>query len=80
MNSSTDWCLKGNLFINPSNILILCFNYNAAISLKKRLSDLNGKDAKRVTVLTYHSSVMKLAGRSFAVDSKWNSFYRVKCL
>ncbi|MCP4750426.1 MAG: ATP-dependent helicase [Proteobacteria bacterium] len=55
--------------VNPSSILILCFNHNAAVALKRRLSDLVGKDAKRVTVLTYHSLAMKLAGRSFAGDS-----------
>lgn len=55
--------------VDPTSILILCFNRNAAIALKKRLFDLVGKDARRVTVLTYHSLAMKLAGRSFAVDS-----------
>ena len=50
----------------PQSILILCFNRNAANSLRRRLSELAGPDAKWVTVQTYHSLAMRLTGSSFA--------------
>jgi ATP-dependent DNA helicase RecQ len=48
------------------SILVLCFNHNAAISLRQRIADLAGPDARGVTVLTYHSLAMRLTGVSFA--------------
>jgi ATP-dependent DNA helicase RecQ len=50
----------------PRSILILCFNRNAANTLRRRLLDLAGPDAKGVTVQTYHSLAMRLTGASFA--------------
>jgi ATP-dependent DNA helicase RecQ len=50
----------------PRSILILCFNRNAANTLRRRLFDLAGPDAKGVTVQTYHSLAMRLTGSSFA--------------
>jgi len=50
----------------PRNILILCFNRNAANSLRSRLIELVGPDARGVTVLTYHGLAMRLTGASFA--------------
>ncbi|MHC1699230.1 MAG: RecQ family ATP-dependent DNA helicase [Geobacteraceae bacterium] len=50
----------------PRSILILCFNRNAANTLRRRLLDLAGPDAKGVTVQTYHSLAMRLTGSSFA--------------
>lgn len=50
----------------PRNILILCFNRNAANTLRRRLLELAGPEAKGVTVQTYHSLAMRLTGSSFA--------------
>lgn len=50
----------------PRSVLILCFNRNAANTLRRRLLDLCGPDAKWVTVQTYHSLAMRLTGSSFA--------------
>lgn len=50
----------------PRSILILCFNRNAANTLRRRLLDLAGPDAKGVTVQTYHGLAMRLTGSSFA--------------
>ena len=50
----------------PRSILILCFNRNAAITLRRRLVELVGSDAKGVTVQTYHGLAMRLTGASFA--------------
>jgi ATP-dependent DNA helicase RecQ len=47
-------------------ILILCFNRQAASSLRHRLWALVGTDAIGVTVLTYHGLAMRLTGSSFA--------------
>jgi len=52
--------------IPSSSILILCFNRQAASSLRRRLWDLVGSDAIGVTVLTYHGLAMRLSGTSFA--------------
>jgi ATP-dependent DNA helicase RecQ len=50
--------------IAASRILVMCFNHNASISLRKRLNDLVGPDARGVTVATYHGAAMRLAGIS----------------
>jgi len=50
----------------PRSVLILCFNRNAANTLRRRLFELIGPDAKGVTVLTYHGLAMRLIGSSFA--------------
>ncbi|MCK9293883.1 MAG: RecQ family ATP-dependent DNA helicase [Desulfobulbaceae bacterium] len=50
----------------PRSILILCFNRNAANTLRRRLFELVGPDARGVTVLTYHGLAMRLTGSSFA--------------
>ena len=43
-------------------ILVLCFNHNAAVSLRKRLNALVGKGAQGVLVSTYHGAAMRIAG------------------
>jgi ATP-dependent DNA helicase RecQ len=49
----------------PANrILVLCFNHHAAVSLRKRLAELVGPDARGVAVATYHGAAMRLAGIS----------------
>ena len=50
----------------PRSLLVLCFNRNAALELRRRLVALVGNDARGVTVLTYHGLAMRLTGTSFA--------------
>ncbi len=50
----------------PSSILVCCFNRNAALELRRRLTGLVADDARGVTVLTYHGLAMRLLGYSFA--------------
>ncbi|HBH35520.1 MAG TPA: RecQ family ATP-dependent DNA helicase, partial [Gammaproteobacteria bacterium] len=52
--------------IRASEILVVCFNRAAAVSLRQRIRDLAGKDAARVTVQTYHGLAMRLIGASFS--------------
>ncbi|MBS1201592.1 MAG: ATP-dependent helicase, RecQ family, partial [Chromatiaceae bacterium] len=52
--------------VDPSGILVVCFNRNAALTLRRRLLDLVGEDAHGVTVQTYHGLAMRLTGCSFA--------------
>jgi len=55
------------------NILILCFNHNAKLTLRKRLWQLVGPDSGFVTILTYHGLAMRLTGASFAVRAEVQS-------
>ncbi|MCY4133117.1 MAG: RecQ family ATP-dependent DNA helicase [Nitrospira sp.] len=50
---------------NPRGILALAYNRHAAVEIRRRLGDLIGNDARRVTVLTCHGLAMRLAGVSF---------------
>ena len=52
--------------VRPHEILVVCFNRSAAISLRQRIRDLVGKGASRVTVQTYHALAMRLIGASFS--------------
>jgi ATP-dependent DNA helicase RecQ len=52
--------------VPAQSILILCFNRNAAVSLRRRLYELVGEDARGVMVQTYHGLAMRLSGLSFA--------------
>lgn len=52
--------------VRPREILVVCFNRSAAISLRQRIRDLVGKDASFITVQTYHGLAMRLIGASFA--------------
>jgi len=52
--------------IPARSILVLCFNRNAALELRRRLRELVGDDARGVTVQTYHGLAMRLTGTSFA--------------
>jgi ATP-dependent DNA helicase RecQ len=45
-------------------ILVLCFNHSAAVSLRKRLNALVGREAAGVLVATYHGAAMRIAGIS----------------
>ncbi len=51
-------------------ILVLCFNHKASLSLRRRLYELVGEDAKAVTILTYHAMAMHLTGTSFAEQAE----------
>jgi ATP-dependent DNA helicase RecQ len=48
------------------SLLVLCYNRSAAVSLKHRLFELVGEDAKGIMVQTYHGLAMRLTGTSFA--------------
>jgi ATP-dependent DNA helicase RecQ len=50
--------------IPPRQILVLCFNHSAAVSLLKRLNSLVGKDAQGVLVTTYHGAAMRILALS----------------
>ncbi|HVV73478.1 MAG TPA: UvrD-helicase domain-containing protein, partial [Verrucomicrobiae bacterium] len=55
--------------VRPQSVLVCCFNRQAAIELRRRLSDLVGDDARGVTVLTYHALAMRLLGFSYSADA-----------
>ncbi|MGR9117397.1 MAG: RecQ family ATP-dependent DNA helicase, partial [Gammaproteobacteria bacterium] len=50
------------------SILVLCYNRNAAIELRRRLTDLVGDDAKGVTVQTYHGFCLRLTGHAWTLN------------
>ena len=52
--------------VDPRGILVVCFNRNAALELRRRLLVLVGDDARGVTVQTYHGLAMRLTGCSLA--------------
>ena len=58
------WLIKAKS-IDPSSILILCFNHQTMLELRRRIKKLAGKSANFVTAMTYHGFAMRLAGRSF---------------
>ena len=51
---------------NPRGVLALAYNRHAAVEIRRRLVDLVGDDARRITVLTCHALAMRLVGASFA--------------
>lgn len=55
---------------NPAGILALAYNRHAAVQIRRRLVDLIGDDAKGVTVMTCHALAMRLAGVSFAGQTR----------
>ncbi|MEW6219891.1 MAG: UvrD-helicase domain-containing protein [Thermodesulfobacteriota bacterium] len=52
--------------VRPEAILVLTFNRHAAVSLRRRLLDLVGDEARGVTIQTYHGLALRLTGRSLA--------------
>ena len=50
--------------IPARQILVLCFNHSAAVTLRQRLFALIGRRARGLTVVTYHGAAMRLAGIS----------------
>lgn len=61
------WLIKAKS-VDPAAILVLCFNHQAMIELKKRIRALAGSRAGRVTTMTYHGFAMHLTGHSFLED------------
>jgi len=62
------WLIKARS-VDPSSILVLCFNHQAMLELRKRIRKLAGKSADFVTAMTYHGFAMRLTGRSFMEKS-----------
>ena len=58
------WLIKAKS-VDPSSILVLCFNHQAMVELRKRIKSLAGRSADFLTVMTYHGFAMRLTGRSF---------------
>ncbi|MBL0391588.1 RecQ family ATP-dependent DNA helicase [Ramlibacter monticola] len=56
--------------VSPESIIALAFNRNAAAELRRRLLDLAGEDARRVTVLTYHAMALRLTGTSLEAAAR----------
>ncbi|EJL6356939.1 RecQ family ATP-dependent DNA helicase [Vibrio cholerae] len=50
--------------VDPAKVMLLCYNHNAALSLRKRLVDLLGRDGSRVAVHTFHGLAMILTGHA----------------
>ena len=51
--------------VRPYSILVLCYNHSAAVTLRRRLYQLLGQEAREVTVQTFHGLAMRLTGTSF---------------
>ena len=54
--------------VPPYSILVLCYNHSAAVTLRKRLQKLLGRDAREITVQTFHGLAMRLTGASLHHD------------
>jgi ATP-dependent DNA helicase RecQ len=63
------WLIKAKS-VDPASILVLCFNHQAMIELRKRIRALTGRRASFVTAMTYHGFAMRLTGRSFLENEK----------
>ena len=50
---------------NPGSILALAYNRHTMLEIRKRLKELIGDDARRLTILTCHALAMRLVGVSF---------------
>ena len=59
--------------VRPYSILVLCYNHSAALTIRKRLQHILGKEAREVTVQTFHGLAMRLTGTSFQGDKKRTS-------
>jgi ATP-dependent DNA helicase RecQ len=54
--------------VRPRSILVVCFNRHACLTLRQRIHQLVGDDARGVTIQTYHGLALSLLGRTFAHD------------
>jgi ATP-dependent DNA helicase RecQ len=52
--------------VRAREILVVCFNRAAAVSLRQRIRALAGRDAMGVTIQTYHGLAMRLIGASLS--------------
>ena len=57
------WLIKAKS-VDPAAILVLCFNHQAMIELRKRIRALAGRSAYGVTAMTYHGFALRLTGCS----------------
>jgi ATP-dependent DNA helicase RecQ len=74
------WLIKAKS-IDPSSILVLCFNHQTMLELRKRIKNLAGQSADSVTAMTFHGFAMRLTGRSFMERSFHEKAYLEKaCL
>jgi len=55
--------------VDPSSVLVLCYNRSTANELRRRLRDLIDGEARGVTVSTLHGLALRITGRSLA-DAK----------
>jgi ATP-dependent DNA helicase RecQ len=58
------------LRVAATRIIVLAFNRNTAVELRRRLVALLGADAHGVTVLTYHGMALRLTGTSLAAADR----------
>lgn len=59
--------------VNPGAVLVLCYNHSAAVLVKKRLLDLIDKDARGVSVMTFHSLAMQITGKTPGMTMEGNT-------
>lgn len=50
--------------VDSAKIMLLCYNHNAAMSLRRRLVELLGRDGARIPVFTFHGLAMRLTGNA----------------
>ncbi|HNI23444.1 MAG TPA: RecQ family ATP-dependent DNA helicase, partial [Plasticicumulans sp.] len=50
--------------VPPQAVLVLCYNRNAALELRRRLTALVGAEARGVTVQTFHGLALALSGHA----------------
>ncbi|GAB6142947.1 RecQ family ATP-dependent DNA helicase [Desulfocicer niacini] len=59
--------------IKPGAILVLCYNHSAAVLVRKRLLDLIERDARGVSVMTFHSLAMQITGKEPGMTMEGNT-------
>ncbi len=62
------WLMKAKS-IDPSAILVLCYNHRAMLELRKRIRALAGRMGSHITAMTFHGFAMRICGRAFAENS-----------
>ncbi|MBU1168670.1 MAG: RecQ family ATP-dependent DNA helicase [Proteobacteria bacterium] len=67
------WLIKAKS-VDPASILVLCFNHQAMIELRKRIKALVGRSADFVTAMTYHGFAMRITGRSLIEKTGLSEF------
>lgn len=59
------WLLRVDR-VRPQSIVVLCYNRQAALQLRRRIWGLVDKDAAGVTIKTFHALALQLLGRTMA--------------